>query len=182
MSDDLVALLRKTFRYEPDTGLLFRRENEGTHLAYSAGQEAGALNDKGYIYLCFFGHRISAHRAIWAIVHGIVPTVEIDHRDRIRNNNRLLNLREATPAQNSWNAVRRSRALPKGVSFNSSKRSKNRYRAAIMVNGVRACLGSFSTPELAGSAYAMAALAAFGEFACLETTVSSLHYPYSLDA
>ena len=87
--------------------------------------------------------------------------MEVDHKDRDRQNNRWDNLRLATVSQNRMNCGIKSRSgLPKGVKFN-----KGRYGARIVVDKVDHWLGTFDTPEEACQAYKAAANDLHGEFA-----------------
>lgn len=49
-----------------------------------------------------------AHRLAWLWVHGELPEHEIDHKNQIRSDNRIGNLRSATSKQNKENAPKRS--------------------------------------------------------------------------
>lgn len=74
----------------------------------TAGKIAGKLGKDGYIHI---GLRVNglaismaAHRVVWALHHGRWPTLHIDHINRVRNDNRIENLREVTPAENAKNS------------------------------------------------------------------------------
>lgn len=64
-------------------------------------------------------HRgIAVHRLIWIWHNGEIPDgLEVEHRNRIKNDNRIENLRLATHAQNAMNTVvvNRKTALPWGI-------------------------------------------------------------------
>lgn len=89
---------------------------------------------------------------------------QVDHRDRDRLNNRLENLRAASPQQQQWNTSkhRGCSSIYKGIYWNKAKR---RWRALIMVAGRQRLLGSFQSETAAADAYAVAAREHFGEFA-----------------
>ena len=152
--------LRAVFRYDPTSGRLYwrPRDNEPRTRAF-AGKPAGHAHG-GYwrVRLKGFGVLL-AHRVIWKMIHGIEPK-EIDHKDGDSLNNRIANLREATRAQNTRNRGRKRRAGYRGV-----RRSRDRWRAQIRVDGRLINLGSFDDPEAAYAAYVEAARKHFGEFA-----------------
>jgi len=86
---------------------------------------------------------------------------EIDHINRDKFDNRRENLRYVLDCHNSRNTnVRRNNKLGyKGVCI-----QKNRFRAAIRVNGKRKHLGSFRSPEEAYAAYVEASRFYYGEY------------------
>jgi DUF971 family protein len=91
----------------------------------------------------------------------------IDHRNHNGLDNRLTNLRPATPAQNIQNARKqkpRTTSKYKGVDF---VKPTGKYRARIAVDGQRLFLGSFANQLDAARAYDEAAKKYFGIFACL---------------
>lgn len=130
-----------------------------------AGKPAGSPNRDGYINIKIDGRLHPAHRLAWLYVHGHWPVLEIDHRNGIRADNRLQNLREATRTEQMHNLRRPTTNTSgfKGVSLYQGKR----WRAYIHLNGKPKHLGYFLTAELAHAAYCKAALAARGEFARL---------------
>jgi hypothetical protein len=114
------------------------------------GALAGSINNCGYriLHSCYNNQSrvISAHRMHWYIIHKRVPIGWIDHINGVRDDNRIENLRECTPSQNS-----RNRQLGKdntsgftGVSFNEKKQQ---WEAQIILFNSRKHLGSFTTKE-----------------------------------
>src|SRR5882672_1593552 len=88
-------------RYEASTGRLFWIRKPSRRV--NVGATAGRIADDGYIVVGWNFEIYKAHRLIWMMVHGRSPLNQIDHRDGDRANNRLCNLREATPSQNVAN-------------------------------------------------------------------------------
>jgi hypothetical protein len=92
--------------------------------------------------------RFLVHRVIWAIVNGRWPHTQIDHINGITNDNRLCNLREATPVEHGQNmrGNRRSTSGFPGVWWNKRNR---KWVASIKVRGHRYYLGLFDSAETA---------------------------------
>jgi len=95
---------------------------------------------------------------------------EADHRDGDGLNNQRDNLRLATRAQQCQNRPHRvtANSLFKGVKFEPRAKIKP-WGARIHCGSVRKSLGTFSTAEDAATAYNLAALELFGEFAWFNT-------------
>jgi hypothetical protein len=91
----------KLLNYDSNSGLLTWRIDRG--YKYKAGTIAGTLSNKGYIHIKIGGVRYTAHRLAWVIYYGSEPTNEIDHINRIRNDNRISNLRDVTKSENCRN-------------------------------------------------------------------------------
>lgn len=86
----------------------------------------------------------------------------IDHINGNSLDNRRVNLRPATPRQNTWNSRKKSNGVEsrfKGVSRNGTG-----WTARIRVHGKTKCLGTFESPEMAAIAYERAAADLQGEF------------------
>jgi len=144
--------LRQLLDYDSATGDLMWRIRPDYGKAWNT-KHAGKV--AGYRHLKNFVVRINrrgypAHVLIWALVTGAWPSQSIDHKDRDPWNNRWLNLREASPAQQCQNR-RRTTSLPKGVRATG----RGRYIAV---------LGSFATPDEAHAAWLLAAHIVYGEF------------------
>ena len=107
--------------------------------------------------------------------HDILSPVEgmlTDHVNRVRTDNRRVNLRHATYEQNRHNQGVRDSSLTgyKGVyvtEYRYGPRRKVRYRACINVDGKTKYLGNYYTAEQAARVYDQAAREHHGEFACL---------------
>lgn len=89
--------MKQFFDYNPDTGELYWKVPRGQKM--KAGQRAGSLDTKGYIQVRLVPYTIRAHRIAWAIMTGKWPTL-IDHINRNKADNRWINLREVTQAEN----------------------------------------------------------------------------------
>jgi hypothetical protein len=156
-----VDRLREVVEYDPKTGLFKWIHPE---LKWLHGKPVGRVSD-GYLRFAVDGISVRAHRAAWALAYGEYPTNPIDHINGNRLDNRLENLRQATPRQNSYNKKLscRSKTGVKGVGFD---KRISLWNARIVVNGKRIYLGLFKTIDDAAKAYAVAAQLYHGEFAC----------------
>lgn len=131
------------------------------------GTEAGSPNSDGHlkVQLTFVGKTqfVFAHRIVWALTESAWPTQQLDHKNRIKSDNRRLNLRLATPTQNNQNRTMQKNNTSgfKGVSKNG-----DRWMASIRVEGKKINLGRYSTPEEASEVYRLAAEKYHGLFAC----------------
>lgn len=94
--------------------------------------------------------QVSLHREVWRAAHGCYPSLEIDHINEDKVDNRLENLRLASRRLNVMNSSRRKKKseLPRGVSA-----TPNGYKAQIMRNGRNYHLGLFDTAQEASSVY-----------------------------
>lgn len=111
-------------------------------------------------------HKVYLHREI-LLWHGwkLPKGHQVDHRNRIKNDNRKANLRVATRSQNQSNRISDSkRSRFKGVTLN---RKTGLYEARIQMEGRSLFLGSFPDDRLAAYYYNEAAKQIHGEFAML---------------
>ena len=88
-------------------------------------------------------YNIKSHQFIWYWVNKEIVEV-IDHINRNRMDNRVVNLRSINKSQNSHN-----RSNDKGFSFH---KRENKYRARIIVNHKYISLGQFNTEQEARQA------------------------------
>lgn len=94
------ARVDELLSYEAETGLFRWRESRRN---VRAGEVAGFFNNYGYRQIGLDGHYHLAHRLAWLVVHGATPAGQIDHINGDRADNRIANLRMATPSQNAQN-------------------------------------------------------------------------------
>ena len=125
MSELTQAILKSLLTYDPETGVFMWRVSRGTR---RAGSSAGA-NSQGYTRIKLLGAQYMAHRLAWLYVNGNLPTQEIDHINRVRNDNRIKNLRLATHSQNTRNAKIRidNKTGVRGVAWHSQSQSWYAY-------------------------------------------------------
>lgn len=141
--------LLRVLDYNELTGIFTWRES--TAMLVKVGDMAGSTNKTtGYTSIKIGWKRYPAHHLAWFYVHGSWPAEQIDHRNRVRSDNRIKNLREATNSQNQQNRAIES---PCKSGLRGVCKRGNRWTAEIMANKKRIRLGSFKTPEEAGAAY-----------------------------
>jgi hypothetical protein len=151
--------VREIFNYCETTGELSRRY---ATRGYDAGRKITRKNDQGYLVTTIGTKTYRVHHLVWTYFNGELPS-QLDHVNRIRDDNRIDNLRPCAIFQNSGNCVARVHKY-KGVTFD--KRNQ-KWRAQIGIQYRNVPLGRFSTIEEAAIAYNNAAREYFGEFAVL---------------
>lgn len=170
---DLTAeYLRSRLHYDPQTGVLtWHKKPETTPHNRQwntrfAGKPANHHITSGHIQVGVDGVNYLAHRLAWLHFYGEWPTTDIDHDNRVRDDNRLKNLRPATPVQNSANSCKRSNNTSgyKGVVRRDRKRP---WEATATVNHKRVRIGSFFCPTAAALAYDAFVKKSHGQFAVL---------------
>lgn len=140
--------LQKHLTYDPTTG-------DFRWASYGRKRKNGALattESNGYRTLNLENRTYRAHRVAWLFITGEWPKQEIDHINGIRNDNRAVNLRDVSRAENLQGARTlnpRNKTGHTGVHWNTKK---NCYTAAIMRNGVNKFLGCFDTLDEAVAA------------------------------
>lgn len=140
-------MLKKFLRYNSRTGVFKNRVQRGTRGA--PGAVAGSIAKSGYVELQLLGKRYYAHRLAWFYVHGVWPT-QVDHRNGVRSDNKLTNLRSADALCNAQNLARRDQNTS---GFTGASKMRNKWRAQIKVANKQHFLGAFDTPEDAHAAY-----------------------------
>lgn len=150
--------LQELLDYDPETGFFTWKKGP------RAGSIAGYWRTcDGYNSIMLYKKNYLGHRLAWLYVYGSMPEQEIDHINGIRADNRLVNLRKATRAENAANCRKRSSISKlKGAFW---QKDRNNFMAKIEVNDRQIYLGRFPTAEEAHAAYCAAAKKYFGEFA-----------------
>lgn len=157
-----VDRLREVFISNPESGKLTWRIS--TSIRTFAGDPAGRVCRYGYRRIDLDGTTLFAHRIAWAMFHGSWPAGPLDHINRLKDDNRISNLRECTQSQNAQNrkAAINNRHGTKGI----TPLRNGKWQAQIRVNGKNMFLGSFVDKHDASNAYNTAAKLAFGDFVC----------------
>lgn len=132
--------IKKGFTYNPETGYIFGVKGGIVKRTHHSGYIEFKIKEDGKEY------SIRGHQFAWYWVYKECVYC-IDHRNRIRNDNRILNLRSVTRKENSYNT---KNGESQGVTFN--KKSQKWY-AQIGVDYKRLHLGSFDTKEEARESY-----------------------------
>lgn len=83
--------LKQLFNYDPETGIfrwkIYRQGIKKNNIA-------GCKDRQGYCTIRVKGKDYKAHRLVWLFVYGYFPENQIDHINKIKNDNRICNLRE----------------------------------------------------------------------------------------
>lgn len=158
--------VRSVFSYDPLTGLLSWRKPPRRGVA--AGP-AGHRNADGYLIVGYRGHEYMGAHLIWVLMTGEWPGDGVDHENRRAFDDRWINLRSATYAQNNRNmGVRKdNRTGVRGVGINGRTGA---FTARIRKDGKTTHLGDFRHLDEAAAVRATAEIKMFGEFSPLHTT------------
>lgn len=141
--------LRLRFHYNPETGIFTRKMS--FNYRHPVGSVAGTLHALGYIIIGIDGRYYKAHRLAWLYVHGEWPTLEIDHLNRVKHDNRIGNLEPKTRSANVFNCV--NARINNTVGYLGVTPRGNRFIARLRVDGAERYLGIYKTPEEASAAY-----------------------------
>lgn len=147
--------LKELIEYNQITGLFTWKINKGR--SAKAGELAcKTTNAAGYYRIGIDGARHAAHRLAWFYMHGSFPKFDIDHINRIRTDNRIMNLRPVTRSENLQNTLigPKNSSGYKGVYWH---KKASKWIAQIKSNGVYRYLGLFEKLEDAAMAYSNAA-------------------------
>jgi hypothetical protein len=98
------------------------------------------------------GRLYGEHAVIWCWCTGDWPAGLIDHRNGVRSDNRIDNLRDATRRINQQN-LRRARSDNKTGLLGVTVARDGTPQAHIRINGRQTYLGRFPTQEAAHAAY-----------------------------
>jgi hypothetical protein len=176
------SIVRKLLDYDSRTGVLIWRERKAADFpkarnphAYAktwntkyAGKIAGAAGSQGRAQITINNHNYNTHRIVWLWATGDWnDDYQIDHINGDALDNRISNLRRASPSQNGGNrgAPRNNRSGLVGVHYDRRKRPLRKpWVAQIRCDGVHKFLGRFATRTEAHEAYMREKILLFGEF------------------
>jgi hypothetical protein len=127
--------------YDRETGVLLWKVDCGN--GTRAGCVAGRISKHGYRTIRIKRRNYQAGRLIWLIMKGRWPEGEIDHINRVHDDNRLKNLRDVSHSTNCRNTAAHDNN-PTGVANITLTRPET-YVTWAMVNGRKILLGTFRT-------------------------------------
>ncbi len=165
-----LAEAREVFDYNPETGEVTWKKGRPTSFGHfdesKKGQPCGWFEGDGYLKTSFKNIEMPVHRLAWFLHHGEWPEKMLDHKDRDKQNNRLVNLREATYQDNARNSniYCTNTSGAKGVSYNTGNKT---YEAYIKIDGVKRHLGYYKEFAAARKVREMAERLIFGDFSTL---------------
>ena len=153
--DEASRLIFRLLSYDPGTGDFHWLEKDDSFAHWKqwnsrwAGKRAGT-NSRSYVFisLIIFGKPVNfrAHRIAWLISTGKWPSLEIDHINHNRKDNRFLNLKEASSSENAMNKMLPERNTSGYVGVSKQKNS-NTWFCYAAINKKRKCFYGFKTAE-----------------------------------
>lgn len=144
--------LQEVLSYDSETGVF--RWKVRTSNRVKVGDKAGAKFD-GYLVIRVDGILHLAHRLAWFYHYGVWPSDVLDHKNRVRDDNRIDNLRDVTRQVNCQNASL-SKANTSGAKGVSWAAEASKWEAFIWLNRKKKFLGYFDDFESAVAARAKA--------------------------
>lgn len=145
-----VEEVRRLFDYSNEAGGLVWKVSPAR--AVKPGSRAGTHNGEGYRTVCIKRNFFLEHRLVWAHVYGAWPSLQIDHINGVRDDNRISNLRDVSPSINQQNKRSAPKSSKSGV-LGAHLRSNGTYQPKIRVDGRCVALGTFKTAQEANEAY-----------------------------
>ena len=131
--------LKSLLNYNPTTGEFKWKVSRGGRVA---GDIAGSKNDRGYVYIAINSVHYRSHRLAWLYVYGYIPENGLDHKNRVKEDNRVENLREITQQCNRRNS-KMQKNNTSGVSGVSWGSHVKKWISCITVNRIKKHLGAY---------------------------------------
>ena len=150
--------LKECLVYNPETGVFIWKERPANHFIGNsnynnitkskmwnkkyANKEAKNTRYDKYIAIGIDGKAYLAHRLAFLYMEGYMPENNVDHINRIRDDNKWCNLREVTQTCNMQNMslMKNNKTGVAGVSWNKKRK---RWNSNIRINKSLKFLGSF---------------------------------------
>lgn len=148
--------------FEYSNGVLTRKISRGSG---GCGKPINNVNGQGYTRVMVDNQSYRAHRVIYTMHFGEIPEgMHIDHINGVRNDNRIENLRLATPTQNMRNRKSARVDSVTGVRGVYLHKKSGRFRVHFKVNGKYIHLGYFKSEKDASETAYSYRRSIFGDF------------------
>lgn len=136
--------LKELLDYDNITGIFTWKTRTANKI--QIGDIAGTLTPIGYITISIENKRYLAHVLAWFYNYGVRPVEFIDHKNNIKYNNWINNLREATKSDNELNTPLRKNNTSgqRGVYY--FKRD-SKWEVKFILKGINYYLGRFDIKE-----------------------------------
>lgn len=133
--------VKQLLHYCPETGVFTWLVTRGRGIA---GAVAGKIRKSGYRRITIEGYSYGSGQLAWIYMRGVWPDKTVDHKNRIKSDDRWDNFRLAEPFEQNIN-----RTKPKNNTSGvvGVKRARNKWYAAIRRRGVGVRLGLFDKFE-----------------------------------
>ncbi len=154
----VAAIIDKDFYTEVASKVVYDKDT-GAFEWRGSGNPCTSKDVGGYLRLKYKGRTVKLHRLAYFIHTGEVPTI-IDHINRVKDDNRIENLRQVNGSHNAINRVARKEY--KGVTF---VKTHGKWSSRIMYQNRRHLLGYFDSAIEAARAYDKKAKELFGNYA-----------------
>lgn len=134
--------LKKLYYYDISTGLFIRKiDRRGGR---KMGDISGLLRPDGYVRIVIDKKQYLLHRLAFLYMTGSFPDDEVDHINGVRGDNRWINLRCVSKAENRKNASARldNKSGYPGIRW---RKERSKWAARIWSNGKLIELGHYQT-------------------------------------
>jgi hypothetical protein len=132
--------LKEILSYDQETGIFVWIKP--TSKRFKVGDRAGSkCKTHGYRHIGIMGISYGEHRLAWLYVYGEFPE-QTDHINHIRDDNRIKNLRDVSPADNAKNLSIYSNS-ESGIAGVVWQKKSYRWKSMIAVNGKDLYLGVY---------------------------------------
>jgi len=132
--------LKKLLDYNPKTGVFRWKISRRGNCKF--GDVAGTINSNGYRVIGIDSKRYYASRLAWLFMEGYLPEYEIDHENRVEDDNKWKNIRHVSRQCNLRNRGRQ-RNNTSGVTGVFWAKPKKKWRAQIAISDKMKHLGYF---------------------------------------
>lgn len=134
--------LKELLSYDPNTGVFIWKEKISNNDKGKVGDIAGCMS-RGYVRIKIENSKYMAHRLAWLYLYGKWPEKYIDHINKDKTDNRVVNLRDVSHRENMKNQKKRSDNTSGCVGVHLEQDGK-KWQSRITHKGKRIVLGRYA--------------------------------------